>query len=262
MNGSRLKGIQAVGIRAAGFLLLLLCWQLLSNRYSGILLAKPADTFKAIAELITNREFLLDHFIVSLKRILFGIGLAIFVGAVLGVLAGLVPPVGYMLEPLRWMLSSVPGVVIVVVFMLWFGMGNLMVVSITVCLITPVIYVNIAEAMSSVDGELLDMARIYRFSFPVKLRKIYVPTIARAFFSGVVIATGNSTRIVVLSEVLGANEGIGYRLAIARSNLDTPELYALALISMIFVGIVEFFLLNPVKKLSYGNTGQCHGGTE
>ncbi|SCY68663.1 ABC transporter permease [Desulfoluna spongiiphila] len=235
-------------LRLSGILLLILAWDLVARHYSGLVVASPLDTLAAAAKLLSDPSFIVRHFAVSLKRVALALVFGLLVGGSLGLLAGFFDPFRLMIEPLRWMLMTIPGVVIVVVFMLWFGMGNLMVISITACTIAPVVYVNVSQAMSSVDRSLLEMAEIYRFPLAMKLRRIYAMTVAGPFFSAAVIAVGNGIRVVVLAEVLGANNGIGHCLAISRTNLDTPELYALALISMSIVGGIEFFLLKPLKE--------------
>ena len=234
--------------RLVGVLLLIMAWHVASRHCSGLVVASPWETATAAIRLMTDTSFLIHHFGVSLKRISLALALGIFTGGALGVLCGFLPPLRLMLEPLRWMLMTIPGVVIVVVFMLWFGMGDFMVISITACTIAPVVFVNVSQAMASVDKSLMEMAEIYRFTLAMKLRRIYAMTVAGPFFSATVIAAGNGIRVVVLAEVLGANNGIGHSLAISRTNLDTPELYALALISMSIVGGMEFFLLKPLKR--------------
>ncbi|MCW7753513.1 ABC transporter permease subunit [Desulfobotulus sp. H1] len=238
--------------RFSGIFLLVFAWYLIARHYSGLVVASPLETLSAAGRLLSDPSFISGHFAVSLKRIALALLFGVLAGGVLGLLAGFSEPLRLMIDPLRWMLMTIPGVVIVVVFMLWFGMGDLMVISITACTIAPVMYINVSQAMSSVDKSLLEMAGIYRFPLSMKLRHIYVMTLAGPFFSAVVIAVGNGIRVVVLAEVLGASNGIGHRLAISRTNLDTPELYALALISMSIVGGIEFFLLKPLKQKYMG----------
>lgn len=235
-------------LRISGILLLVLGWELVARHYSGLVVASPLETLAAAVRLLSDSTFILRHFAVSLKRVGLALVFGLLVGGSLGLLAGFFNPFRLIIEPLRWMLMTIPGVVIVVVFMLWFGMGNLMVISITACTIAPVVYVNVSQAMGSVDRSLLEMAEVYRFPLSMKLRRIYAMTVAGPFFSAAVIAVGNGIRVVVLAEVLGANNGLGHCLAISRTNLDTPELYALALISMSIVGGIEFFLLKPLKE--------------
>ena len=57
----------------------------------------------------------------------------------------------------------------------------------------------------------------------------------------------SGVRIVVLAEVLGSHEGIGYQLANASSNFETPELYAWVSVSLLIVAILELLLLRPIQ---------------
>ncbi|AVD70642.1 hypothetical protein CAY53_03370 [Desulfobulbus oralis] len=59
-------------------------------------------------------------------------------------------------------------------------------------------------------------------------------------------------RVTILAETIGATCGLGHALAIARTNLDTAALYALALVSMLLVGVLEAALL----LLTRHNTSQ------
>lgn len=233
---------------AAGILLLLLLWQLASETMSGLIIASPEDTFQTFGKILIRTDFLSSHFYISMQRIFFGVTLGATAGFVLGILAGVSRPFRLMLEPFRWVLMSVPAVIVIMVAMLWFGMGSAMVVFITSVLLSPIIYVSTIEGMSSVDPDLLEMAAIYRFSLWIKIRDIYLMSIAAPLASGVAIVVGNGVRVVILSEVLGANEGIGYVLSSARTNLDIPDIYALVLLSLLIVGITDFCLLKPVQN--------------
>lgn len=235
-------------VRLGGILLLAGAWHLAALSSSGLVVARPSDTLAALTRLLSDYEFLSRHFLASLRRMAMALGLGILAGGSLGVLSGLFPWFRSLVEPLRWMLTTIPGVVIVVVFMLWFGMGDLMVVSIAAAMGAPVIFVNVAGAMALADRELMEMAGVYRFNLKMRLVNIYAMAVAGPFFSGLVLAAGSTIRVVVLAELLGADQGIGHCLAVARTRLDTPELYALALVSMGIAGGIEFFLLRPLEK--------------
>ncbi|BCS87627.1 ABC transporter permease [Pseudodesulfovibrio sediminis] len=231
-----------------GLTLLVLGWELLARHYSGLVIAAPEETLAALFRLSTNTTFLARHLEPTLVRISLGLFFGVGCGAVLGILAGFMEPVRLLLSPARWILTSIPGVIVVVVFMLWFGMGTTMVVCITATMIAPIVYVNTADGMMSVDRNLLEMAKVYRLPLSMRLMRIYAMALAGPLLSGVVLATGNGIRLVVLAEMLGANEGIGHALAISRSNLQTDELYALTLLAMLVIGSVEVLLLRPARK--------------
>ena len=248
MSDNRRLRIPNLVFRLAGIVLLILVWALLSHESSQLIITGPLDTAKALVSLLGDQDFVTRHLASTLERLLISLCIGVSVGCLLGVAAGLRPEIRLILDPLRWMLMSIPGVVVVVVFMLWFGMGTTMVVGITSTLIAPLVYVNIVDGLLSVDRDLVEMSRVYGFPLSMRLAKIYAPVLTGPFLSGVIIATSNGVRVVVLAELLGASQGIGYSLALARTNLETENLYALALLSMLIVCAIELVLLRPARK--------------
>ncbi len=225
-------------------------WETAALVFPPLVVAFPSETLAALVHLLDQPDFLYGQLLVSLGRIAMGLGLAIICGICLGVAAGLSRSVRLALEPFRWMFTSVPAVVVVMVAMLWFGMGTQMVVSIAATMLTPIIYVGVVEGMDAMDRELLEMAVVYRFSTAMRVRHIQLMAIAAPLVSSLVIATGNSVRIVILAEVLGACHGLGRGLAEARTNLDTPQLYAYVLLSLLIVGIVEVCIVRPLQRFA------------
>nr|WP_321396376.1 ABC transporter permease subunit [uncultured Desulfobacter sp.] len=251
--GFRVSPLRGIHIFAGlGVLGLFLAWYHASRAFSGLVVPAPGETLAAAARLLSDTEFWAGHLLVSLRRMGLAMGAGILAGGILGLAAGLVPQVRGLVEPVRWILTTVPGVVIVIVFMLWFGMGDRMVISIAAGMGAPIIFVNLADALGRVDRHLLEMARVYRFSLKMRLVKVYAMAVAGPFFSALVIAGGNIVRVSVLAEVMGADKGIGHCMALARTRLDTPELYALALISMCVAAGVEFFIFRPLERRMKG----------
>ncbi len=239
-------GIQI--FRLLGILGLFLAWYQASCAFSGLVVPAPQETLAAAVKLLSDTGFWAGHLWVSLRRMGLALGTGILAGGTLGLMAGLVPGIRALVEPVRWILTTVPGVVIVIVFMLWFGMGDVMVISIAASMGAPIIFVNLADAMGRVDRHLLEMARVYRFTLKMRIIKIYAMAAAGPFFSALVIAGGNIVRVCVLAEVMGADKGIGHCMAVARTRLDTPALYALALISMCVAAAVEFLVFRPLER--------------
>ena len=109
---------------------------------------------------------------------LLSIGCATLLGLVLGLIAGLGSRVCGALEPLRWLLMATPPVIVVVLAMMWFGMGSTMVVFMTIVVLTPRVYVNTVRGMTLQDPQLLAMANVFRFGLWLRLRHLYIPALA------------------------------------------------------------------------------------
>ena len=230
----------------AGTVLMLILWHIVSLKTHAIVLASPADTFRAVVRLAGTGRFW-SQIWASFQRIVAGIALGGLAGFSLGIVAGLFCRVRYVLEPLRWLLMSVPAVVVVVIAMLWFGMGSAMVVFITALLLSPIVYVNTVRGFGMVDGDIIEMARVYRFPRRLTIRHVYIPAITGQVASSLVVATGIGVRIVILAEVMGASEGIGHALSLSRSTLDIPDLYAWVAVCIAIVGFIEYAVLKPIE---------------
>jgi len=239
--------IKRLVFTALGIIFFLAVWHVLAKVMPRTVMASPLDTFRALVVLMGSAMFW-RHLGDTFQRLAAGFGLGAATGCVLGTVAGLRKEVRYILEPFRWFLMSVPAVVVVVIAMLWFGMGSLMTVAITAVLVAPIVYVGTMRGMDTVDVSYLETAVVYRFGIPLTLRHIYVPAITSHVVSSLVVAAGMSVRIVILAEVLGASSGIGHALSLAGTNLDIPGLFAWVFVSTALVAMIEYGLLRPVER--------------
>lgn len=230
-----------------GVILLLAGWWLVASRASPLLAATPADAAVRLWSLVQDEQWR-SHVGISLLRIFVGIGGAAVLGLALGIAAGCDERLRGLLEPLRWSLMATPPVVVVVLAMLWFGMGSHMVIFMTMVVLAPGVYVNTVKGMAMIDPQLLAMARVYGFGLGLRLRHLYIPALAAPLGAALLIAGASGVRIVVMAEVLGAQEGIGFALANAQSAFDSNTLYAWVVVILLLVGVLEFALLQPLQR--------------
>ncbi|NKQ41804.1 MAG: ABC transporter permease subunit [Sulfurovum sp.] len=234
-------------LTAIGFMLLLSGWQILAMNMHQILLASPIQAITSLWEML-HTPYFYDNFLISIKRISLGIIFGGFSGFVFGTIAGINQNIKYLLDPLRWLIMSMPSVIIVVLAMLWFGMGSTMAVFMIAVITAPVVYVNTVKGIEAVDKELIEVAKIYKFPFFTRIKNLYTPAIAGPLSAAIVMITCQGARIAVMAELLGANEGIGYAVGITRSNLEIPQLFAWILTTLFIVAIFEFVLFRPIQN--------------
>jgi NitT/TauT family transport system permease protein len=230
-----------------GFVVLIVIWQIISYHVHEIILASPVQAAVSLWNMI-GTSFFHQHFWVTLQRMFIGIFCGGCVGFILGIAAGLNRDIHDFLEPFRWIIMSAPPVVVVVLAMLWFGMGTTMVVFIAAILVAPIVYVNAVKGIGMVDSSLVEMARLYEFSTFMLVKDVYVPAIIGPLSAAMALVTCMGVRVVILAELLGANDGMGYALNISRSNLEVPQLFAWVVVSLGIVYLFEFLLLRPVRN--------------
>ncbi|MEM7336840.1 MAG: ABC transporter permease subunit [Chloroflexota bacterium] len=95
------------------------------------------------------------------------------------------------------------------------------------------------------------MSRVYQFSKRQIITEVFLPGIGSYLIAGLTLAVGIGIRAVILAELLGAFEGIGYSFNRAWTYLKTPELFAWIVASLMIMIVIEFGVLYPLQKWNY-----------
>lgn len=231
----------------AGILLLVLAWQLLSMCYEKILVPSPVETFQALSVLIRSGE-LSENLSFTFRRQICGLSVGIAIGLISGLMAGYFRRLGLLMQPMINFLLAVPAIIFVTMSMVWFGMGTKMTTFLVALLVFPVMHTNAAEGVRSIDNDLLEMVHVYSLPRMLIIRKIYLPAIRNYLIIGFSLSLASSVRLTIMAELLGAREGMGQRIAIARAYLETEQLFAWIIVLLTILVILEFLFIRPLKR--------------
>lgn len=232
---------------AIGIGLMLAVWQLLSMRYSIVIIPSPIETWRAIIGIVTSGE-LTENLKITFSRQLMGLLFGLAIGAVTGVIAGIFKKVELLIQPTIVFLLSVPAIIFVTMAMVWFGMGTKMTVFLVALLVFPVMYTNTVAGIHSIELGLKQMAAVYRIPLLKKLTKIYLPGMRGHLITGFSLGMASSLRLTIMSEMLGAADGMGQRIFISRVYLETEKLFAWVAVLLLILVLLEFLTIRPLKK--------------
>ncbi|MEA1955566.1 MAG: ABC transporter permease subunit [Campylobacterota bacterium] len=222
-------------------------WEI-GYRFLGDLVLPPVlDTFTMFFKLLQDPE-VLENMAITMKRIFIGLSTSIFLASLLGVVAGLIKPLSYMISPLVTIMLGMPSIAWIVLAMIWFGMGDPTVIFVVFIATFPIIFLGSFAGMQSVDKELLTMAYSFELSLKTKLLNIYFPHIFSFIFPAWLTAIGLSWKIVVMAELISSDDGVGSLLAIARSHIDTTSVMALLMLMVSLLILFERLFLEPMKQ--------------
>lgn len=230
-----------------GVIIILLGWEVAARTIAPETLPSLGETWNSLI-LVHENGKLWQHLPVSLARSLIGFGIGAAIGFIAGAPAAFNRPFYCLLKPLIGSLLSFPAVVVVMVGMVWFGMGSTVAIFITALFTFPLIYMSTVEGMRVIDAQLLEMAGVYQISKWNLWWNIYLPALTTAILSGFAFAAGTAFRKTVMAELLGSHDGVGYALAMTRFNLDTAELFAWVIVCLFVVAAIELLLVRPVHK--------------
>jgi len=110
--------------RIAFWVVVLLLWQWVAMRGAWDFVLPPLEIAKQFIAALGTRELYADA-AASLMRALPGFAVGVALGIVLGLAAGIARSFDEMLSPLVFLTYPVPKIVMLPVFMLWFGIGDL-----------------------------------------------------------------------------------------------------------------------------------------
>ncbi|AJH66594.1 binding--dependent transport system inner membrane component family protein [Bacillus thuringiensis] len=213
-------------------IIILIIWQLAGvfGLVSKTVLPTPLDIFLAFQELIKTGE-LFGHLSISVFRAAAGFFIGGSLGIILGTIVGFSTRSEQYLDPSVQMLRTVPHLAVAPLFVLWFGFGETSKVLLIADGAFFPLYVNAFLGIRGVDSKLFDVARVLEFSKRKLITKLILPAALPNLLLGARLSLGVAWVSLVVAELMGSTEGIGYMIMDARQFSNTD---------IVFVGIIIF----------------------
>jgi len=214
-------------IVAAVILGLLALWEALVRlgRVDASLAPAPSTVLASLVRLIGRPE-VLESLGVTAWEVLAAFLMAVPVGLLLGFLLAEVPILGALFRPLVNFLFGVPKSIFLPVFILVFGVSIPQKIAFGVFTTIFVLIAGGIAAVQSVPQELITVSRVYGATRAQIVREIYLPAMAPVLLESVRLGMVFNITAVLLCEIYGARDGIGYRIAAWGENVQMRQLYA------------------------------------
>lgn len=226
---------------------LLIIWEL-----SSALLKKPILPGPFIVSLSLVNEIISGklgvHFLVSLWRVLAGMGLAIITASPLGLLLGQSKKLDQILSPAVYVLYPIPKVVFVPIIMLLFGIGDLAKIIIIFIILFFQILVLVRDQAASIRHELVNSVRSLGAGRRALLRFVYFPATLPAILTSLRQSVGTAVAVLYIAELFATQKGLGYYIYFQGSTLfNYPAMYA-GVIAMSILGLGMYFGIDWLEK--------------
>lgn len=185
------------------------------------------------AELIEQGR-LQDHLLISTVRAGQGIFFGVIAGVLIALLSGLSLVGGYIFDSLIQVKRAVPSLALVPFFILWFGIGEVMKVTVISLGVFIPIYIHTHNALRGIDIKYVELAETVRINYWQFLRHIVLPGALPGFLLGLRFGVMGAWLGLVVVEQFNTTSGIGYMINLARN-------YAQA--DVMLVGLVLYAIL-------------------
>ncbi|ADJ26872.1 binding-protein-dependent transport systems inner membrane component [Dehalogenimonas lykanthroporepellens BL-DC-9] len=181
----------------------------------------PGAVFDTLFSLAADGT-LATEFRDTFQRLLAGAGIGFTTGMLLGGLTGYTRWVEKILDPTVQGLRAVPAVAWIPFLILTLGIADAPKIAMIAIAIFFTAYVNTFAGVRSTDQKLIELARAYRLSRAVVIRRIIIPSAKPQIFVGLRLAAGIAWIVAVFSEILIGNSGLGVLLNDGRT-LGRPD---------------------------------------
>ena len=185
-----------------------------------------------------------------------GFGIGIVVGMGLGILIGSSRFLYNALYPLMVGFNAIPKAAFVPVLVVWFGIGTIPAILTAFLICFFPIVVNVATGLATLEPELEDVLRALGASRIDVLVKVGLPRSLPFFFASLKVSITLAFVGSVLSETVAANEGIGYLMMSAGSEMRMPLVFAgLIVISVMAMLMYELFAVLERRMTGWATRG-------
>ncbi len=224
-----------------GLVVLLLLWWLgtdvVASSQGFIRQFSPITAIPKLATMLTQPD-LPVHILVSLRRVLIGLGFALLIGVPLGLAIGSYSRLNTatspafqflrMISPLSWMPIAV----------MVFGVGDRPIYFMLAFAAVWPILLNTAEGVRRLQPSWLSLADSLAATRWETLLYIILPGVLGYVMTGLRLAIGIVWIVLVPCEMLGVSAGLGYFILDTRDRLAYSELMA----TVLMIGILGFML--------------------
>jgi NitT/TauT family transport system permease protein/sulfonate transport system permease protein len=205
----------------------------------------PVEVARHFVRAVVTGE-LLPHVGASLVRSLPGFVLGTAVGVGLGLLAGVARGFDQLLSPVVFLTYPVPKIVMLPIFMLWFGIGDLSKVLVIALACFYPSFVNAYYGARATPTILVWSARNMGAGRWQVFRKVVLPGALPLVLAGVRVSLALSFILLFSTEMINARSGLGSLIRQAESSLAFDLMYV-SIVAIAILGWAGDRLLGAIR---------------
>ncbi|CAN5552664.1 ABC transporter permease [soil metagenome] len=227
---------------------LLISWQLVVNAgvYTRGQLPAPVDVYRA-AEQLAAFDQLWIHVEVSLDRVLRGFAFGSGVAIGIGLLVGLSPVFGLLIDPTVQAFRAIPSLAWVPLFVLWMGIGEEPKITLIALGVFFPVYANLVSGIRQIDRKMIEAASAYGYHRFSMAWEVTLPAALPSLMTGLRLGLAQGWLFLVAAELIGASQGLGF-LLLDGQNSGRADIIVLSIIMLAIIGKATDMLLERLEK--------------
>ena len=224
-----------------------LIWQVLAWWLQSRYLPTPSAVLLTLWEQILAGD-LFTHLSATLGRVIASFSLAMLIGVGIGILMGSRAHWNEWLDTLVIIGLNIPALVTIILCYIWLGLGETAAILAVAINKIPMVVVTLREGARAIDKDLLQVAQVYRLSSLQRFWRVYWPQLYPYLFAAARNGLALIWKIVLVVELLGRSNGIGFQLGNYFHYFDIKGILAYTFAFVTLILILEALLLRPLEK--------------
>ena len=236
---------------AISLLALILVWYVVARLIASPLLPGPAAVVAAMDRAAQDGA-LQFNIAITLARVAASFVIAMAVGSAVGIVLGRSPRLNELFGPWVIVLLNLPALVIIILCYVWFGLTEAAAITAVSINKIPNVAVTMREGATALSRDLDEMARLYRFGRWKTLRHVTLPQLVPFFAASARSGLALTWKIVLVVELLGRSNGVGFELQTAFQLFDVATVLAYALAFTVVIQLIELGIMQPWERRAGG----------
>ncbi|PVE23611.1 ABC transporter permease [Microvirga sp. KLBC 81] len=229
-------------------ILLFLClWQLGAGLAGSRLFPGPVTVLQNLLQEAAGGP-LLYHLSITLARVGISFAITMIVGTALGIALGRLRWLDKWLNPWLVILLNVPALVLIILSYVWLGLVETALLVAVALNKIPNVAVTLREGARALDRDYTEVAQVYRFGPWTTLREVIVPQLAPYLLAAARNGLALIWKIVLVVELLGRSNGVGFQLQSYFQLFDVPRVMAYAAAFVLCVLVIELLIFAPLER--------------
>jgi NitT/TauT family transport system permease protein len=184
----------------------------------------------------------------TLARVAVAFVIAMALGSAIGLAMGRSRAADRIGDPWLVVLLNLPALVIIVLAYVWAGLTETAAIAAVALNKLPIATVTVREGARSLDRGLDDMAQVFRMGPWIRMRHVVLPQLAPYLAAAARSGLSLVWKIVLIVELLGRPNGVGFEIGIAFQLFDVTRILAYALAFIAVMLVIETLLVQPLER--------------
>jgi NitT/TauT family transport system permease protein len=184
---------------------------------------------------------------ITLGRVAAAFAISLVLGGALGIAMGRWRRLDLLLDNAVTVLLNLPALVVIVLIYVWFGLNEPAAIVAVALNKLPSTTITLREGARALDPLLDEMAASFRMPRRRVLRHVILPQLAPYIFAAARSGLALIWKIVLVVELLGRSNGVGFQIQIYFQLFDVTMILAYTLAFVLVVQIVEWSALQPLE---------------